>query len=149
MGSANIFRVLGTDDTQGSWECSSGSRLLAWNTPGPSTACGKPGALVCRTPGTGEVERRRPDLHGPRLHSEARLDDGTSLFPKRNNEEEEKEERSMAHLGDREHIYLLGADNTLQQKKRWQLTWRHRRPREEHRGLVSYTSSLAEVWDLG
>lgn len=72
---------------------------------------------VC-TPGTGEVERRRPDLHGPQLHSEARLDDETSLFPKRNNEEEEKEERSMAHLGDREHIYLLGADNALQQKKR-------------------------------
>ena len=39
-------------------------------------------------------------------------------FQKRNNEEEEKEERSMAHLGDREHTYLLGADNTLQQTKR-------------------------------
>lgn len=86
----------------GALGCSSGSRLFAWCTPGPSATCGKPRTAVCAcTPGTGEVKRRRPDLHvlGYIVRPDWMMGKGRETH---------------GAFGDREHIYLRGADNTLQ-----------------------------------
>lgn len=94
----------------GALGCSSGSRLFAWCTPGPSATCGKPRTVVCAcTPGTGEYQTFT--VLGYIVRPDCMM--GLFVSKKETMRRGNGREKHDA-FGDREHIYLLGADNTLQ-----------------------------------
>lgn len=92
--------------------------MFAWYTPGPSTACGKPGTVVCAcTPVLGRW--REEDQTFTVLGYIVRPDWMMGLFVSKKKQRGRGRGREKhGALEDREHIYLLGADNTLQRKKR-------------------------------